>query len=176
MLVSAAKFLFRMRNHAFFFRSSFLLFEFDFLGILGIVFRLMVFFRDAQSCCLRYGICFGKAALLRVAGREFILRLGNVFGDGAGFVFGELRVSVLFVMFRFERCSSFARIERNMAKGCCGSLDVGVWRGHGVYFRSGGHEWRERRETNCVRNWRIVEWLRLRFHRFRRKVLMRFPF
>lgn len=136
----------------------------------------MVFFRDTQSCRFRYRICFGKAALLRIAGRQFILRLGNVFGDGRGFVFGQLWVGVIFVMLGFKRCSGFVRIERPMAQGCFGFLDMRVRRRHGVHFRSGGHQRRERRETDRVGNRRVVERLSLGFHRFRRKMLMRFPF
>ena len=136
----------------------------------------MVFFGRAQSRCFRYGICFGKAALLRIARREFVLRFGNVFGDGGGFVFGQLGVSVIFVMLRFERRGSFVRIERFMAKGCFEFLDMRVRRRHGVYFRSGRHQRRERRETDGIGNRRVVERLSLGFHRFRRKMLMRFHF
>ena len=120
MLVYAG-FFFRMRDHAFFFGSGFLLFEFDVLGVLGIVLSRMIFFGGTQSRCFRYGICFGKSALLGITGREFILGVGNVFGDGGGFIVGQLRVSVIFVMLRFEGYRSFVRIERSRLKEVSGS-------------------------------------------------------
>ena len=87
MLVRDARFFFRMRDHAFFFGGGFFLFELGVFGIVRIVFSLHGPLRGPQSCCLGDGIGFGKAALLRIARGKLILRLGNMFGDGAGFVF-----------------------------------------------------------------------------------------
>ena len=176
MLVSDARFFFRMRDHAFFFGGGFLLFKLGVFGIVRIVFRGMVLFGGAQSCSLGDGVGFGKAALLRIAGGQLILRVGNMFGDGAGFVFRQLGVRVVFVMFRFEGRGRFVGIKGLVVNGRFGFFHVIVRSRHGIHFRSRGYERRERREADRVWNRRFIEPLSLGFRRFGRKMLMGFPF
>lgn len=79
-------------------------------------------------------------------------------------------------MFGFMSCERLVRFESFVLDGRFGFFKVSIRRRDGIHFRTGGHERRQGREKDGVRNRRFIQPASFRIGRFGWKVLMCFPF
>jgi len=203
-------FRFRRRDHAFFFGSRLFLFQLRVLRIFRVFFAFVflgmviavvgVILMQAGLSCFRASVSSRKHALLRIARRVVILSIRDVLGERRRFLFRQIHVRMFFVMRDFVMASfmmlahfgSIAQFEiraerlhlipvARILRPRLFHMRVRCW--HGIHFRSRRHQRRKWRETNRVRNRRVilllrpvlVVRLRLRSHGLGRKMRMRFP-
>ena len=181
-------FLVGMRDHALFFGSRFLFFQFLFL---------VFFFRrvgrvEFRAGSFRRGVGGSETTLLRVARRQIVLGVGDMLGERGNFFVAQVVVAVnvmrqvlgvfcedlgsiagaLLMEAGYFRCVLGVAENVRMVDG------RGRGNVRGIHVRARRHQRRERREANRLGNGRIVSrgvGRRIR-RRIGRQMLMRLPF